>query len=158
MSDAASAPEWWFYHLSKTTLERAVGPLLEKCLERDWRVLAISSDATRRGALDEALWTYNDQSFLPHGQFEAEGLDPAAQPILISAETENRNAASVALLMDGAEVAVDAPFTRCMVMFDDGDHATRQRAREQFKAAKDAGLSARYFQQGPGGWQEAGKS
>jgi len=156
MSDAPQ-PEWWFYHLQRTTLERAVGPLLEKCLERNWRVLAVSPDATRRAALDEALWTYDDQSFLPHGQAEAEGLDPADQPILISSATENGNKASVALLMDGVDLPVDAAFERCMVMFDDGDGATRQKAREQFKAAKDAGLTARYFQQSGRGWKEAGK-
>jgi DNA polymerase-3 subunit chi len=44
-----------------------------------------------------------------------------------------------------------------MVMFDDGDGPTRQKARDQFKAAKDAGLVARYFQQGERGWTEAGK-
>lgn len=153
----AQKPEWWFYHLQRTTLERAVGPLLEKCLERGWRVLAVSPDVTRRAALDEALWTYDDQSFLPHGQAEAEGLDPAAQPVLISSSTDNFNQASVALLMDGVDMPVDAPYERCMVMFDDGDGATRQKAREQFKAAKDAGLSARYFQQAGRGWKEAGK-
>jgi len=153
----AQKPEWWFYHLQRTTLERAVGPLLEKCLERGWRVLAVSQDVTRRAALDEALWTYDDQSFLPHGQAEAEGLDPAAQPVLISSATDNLNQASVALLMDGVDMPVDAPYERCMVMFDDGDGATRQKAREQFKAAKDAGLSARYFQQAGRGWKEAGK-
>ncbi|MEM8615926.1 MAG: DNA polymerase III subunit chi [Pseudomonadota bacterium] len=158
MSADGQKPEWWFYHLSRTTLERAVGPLLEKCLERDWRVLAISSEVARRAALDQALWTYDDQSFLPHGQAEAEGLDPSAQPILITAEADNQNAAAVALLMDGVDVPVDAPFQRCMVMFDDGDGPTRQKAREQFKAAKDAGLTARYFQQGPRGWTEAGKT
>ena len=156
MTDALQ-PEWWFYHLQRTTLERAVGPLLEKCLDRGWRVLAVSSDATRRAALDEALWTYDDQSFLPHGQAEAEGLQPADQPVLISSQLENANSAAVALLMDGAELPVDAPFERCMVMFDDGDGPTRQKAREQFKAAKDAGLTARYFQQSGRGWQEAGK-
>ncbi|MEM9181010.1 MAG: DNA polymerase III subunit chi [Pseudomonadota bacterium] len=149
-------PEWWFYHLQRTTLERAVGPLLEKCLERGWRVLAVSVDATRRAALDEALWTYDDQSFLPHGQAEAEGLEAGDQPILISSQTANANEASVALLMDGVELPVDAAFERCMVMFDDGDAATRQKAREQFKAAKDAGLTARYFQQSGRGWKEAG--
>ncbi|MEL7541702.1 MAG: DNA polymerase III subunit chi [Pseudomonadota bacterium] len=149
-------PEWWFYHLQRTTLERAVGPLLEKCLERGWRVLAVSPDATRRAALDEALWTYDDQSFLPHGQAEAEGLAASDQPVLISSQTENANEAAVALLMDGVELPVDAGFERCMVMFDDGDSATRQKAREQFKAAKDAGLTARYFQQSGRGWKEAG--
>ncbi|MEO0549858.1 MAG: DNA polymerase III subunit chi [Pseudomonadota bacterium] len=157
MSETAPKPEWWFYHLSRTTLERAVGPLLEKCLERDWRVLAVSREMSRRSALDEALWTYNDDSFLPHGQAEAEGLEAAAQPILISERADNLNGASVALIMDGMDLPVDAGFERCMVMFDDGDAATRQKAREQFKAAKDAGLVARYFQQGGRGWQEAGK-
>lgn len=156
MSEAPK-PEWWFYHLQHTTLERAVGPLLEKCLERDWRVLAVSPEASRRAALDEALWTYDDQSFLPHGQAEAEGLVAAEQPVLITKEAENQNNAAVALLMDGVELPVDASFERCMVMFDDGDGATRQKAREQFKAAKDAGLVARYFQQSGRGWKEAGK-
>ena len=156
MSEARK-PEWWFYHLQRTSLEQAVGPLLEKCLERGWRVLAISDDAARRAALDEALWTYDDQSFLPHGQAEADGLDPGVQPVLISGKADNDNQAAVALLMDGAELPVEAEFERCMVMFDDGDAATRQKAREQFKAAKDAGLSARYFQQSGRGWKEAGK-
>ncbi|MEO1305697.1 MAG: DNA polymerase III subunit chi [Pseudomonadota bacterium] len=155
MSEARK-PEWWFYHLQRTNLERAVGPLLEKCLERGWRVLAISPDASRRAALDEALWTYNDDSFLPHGQAEADGLDPSDQPVLISADTANQNQAAVALLMDGVDLPVDAPFERCMVMFDDGDSATRQKARDQFKAAKDAGQAARYFQQSGRGWKEAG--
>ena len=156
MSEARK-PEWWFYHLQRTSLEQAVGPLLEKCLERGWRVLAISDDASRRAALDEALWTYDDQSFLPHGQAEADGLDPESQPVLISGKVENHNQAAVALLMDGADLPVKAAFERCMVMFDDGDAATRQKARDQFKAAKDAGLTARYFQQSGRGWAEAGK-
>ena len=158
MTETAPQPEWWFYHLQRTTLEQAVGPLLEKCLERGWRVLAVSPNAARRGALDEALWTFDDKSFLPHGQVEAEGLDPAAQPILISGKTENPNGAAVALLMDGTDLPIDAPFERCMVMFDDGDSAARQKARDQFKAAKDSGQVARYFQQGPRGWTEAGKT
>jgi DNA polymerase III subunit chi len=156
MSEAA-APEWWFYHLQRTTLERAVAPLLEKCLERGWRVLALSEAAARRAALDEALWTYDDQSFLPHGQSEAAGLIASEQPILISASADNANGAAVALLMDGFDLPVATGFERCMVMFDDGDQATRQKARAQFKAAKDAGLVARYFQQSERGWSEAGK-
>ncbi|MEM6534071.1 MAG: DNA polymerase III subunit chi [Pseudomonadota bacterium] len=158
MSETGTGPEWWFYHLSRTSLEQAAGPLLEKCLSRGWRVLAISADQNRRAALDEALWTYDDDAFLPHGQAEAAGLDPARQPVLISPGPDNANQADVALLMDAAALPVDAPFARCMVMFDDGDTAARQKAREQFKAAREAGLTARYFQQSPRGWHEAGQS
>ena len=156
MSDTGK-PEWWFYHLKRTTLEQAAGPLLEKCLERGWRVLAVSPDIRRRGALDQALWTYDDQSFLPHGQAEAAGLEPARQPVLISETTDNQNEAAVALLMDGADMPVDSAYERCMVMFDDGDTPVRNKARQLYKAASDAGLITRYFQQTEqGGWKEAG--
>ena len=158
MTDSTPPPEWWFYHLASTTLEQAAGPLLEKCLERGWRVLAVSPDAVRRAALDQALWTYDDASFLPHGQAEAPGLDPAKQPILLIDTPDNKNAAQALFLMDGVTVPHDAPYARCMVMFDGADLASRDVARQQFKAAKDAGLVTRYFQQTPrGGWKEAGK-
>jgi DNA polymerase-3 subunit chi len=58
--------------------------------------------------------------------------------------------------MDGVDAPADAPFRRCMVMFDGGDAATRAKARQQFKAAKDAGLTPRYFQQSGRGWTQAG--
>lgn len=153
-----SSPDWWFYHLERTTLEQAAGALLEKCLENGKRVLAISQRAERRAALDEALWTYDEASFLPHGQSEAEGLNPAGQPVLITASTENLNAATFCLLMDGMDIGEGEGFERCMVMFDGGDDATRAIAREQFKAAKDRGANVRYFQQTQsGGWKEAGQ-
>ena len=150
-------PEWWFYHLSKTTLEQAAVPLMQKCLDAGWRVLAVSPSPERRAALDAALWTFDDKSFIPHGQAEAPGLDPARQPILLSADLVNQNTAEALMLMDAVEAPVDAAFTRCMVMFDDRDQAARGKARVQFKTAKDAGLVTRYFQQTPqGGWKEAG--
>ena len=31
--------ELWFYHLERTELEKALPPLLEKCLQRGWRAL-----------------------------------------------------------------------------------------------------------------------
>ncbi|MDX1294141.1 MAG: DNA polymerase III subunit chi, partial [Hyphomonas sp.] len=44
----APKPEWWFYHLSRTTLEQAAAPLVQKCLDAGWRVLAVSPSAERR--------------------------------------------------------------------------------------------------------------
>ena len=121
-------------------------------------MLAVSANERRRAALDEALWTFSEESFLPHGQAEAAGLDPARQPVLIAGDLNNQNGAQALLLLDGASAPTDAAFARCMVMFEGGDRAVRDTARAQFKAAKDAGLSCRYFQQTPsGGWKEAGQ-
>ncbi|MFN7056578.1 DNA polymerase III subunit chi [Hyphomonas sp.] len=154
---APAPPEWWFYHLSRTPLETAAPPLMQKCLEAGWRVLAVSGSEDRLAKLDMALWTFEDGAFLPHGQAKAPGLNPARQPVLLAGELANANGAEALFLMDGVEAPVDAAFRRCMVMFEDADTAARGRARAQFKAAKDAGLGTRYFQQTPkGGWQEAG--
>ena len=40
--------------------------------------------AERSDALDSLLWTYDDQSFLPHAQ-QGDG-DAASQPVLITVE------------------------------------------------------------------------
>jgi DNA polymerase IIIc chi subunit len=46
-----------------------------------------------------------------------------------------------------------------MVVFDGGDETARAKARQQYKAALDAGGAARYFQQErSGGWKEFKKS
>lgn len=156
MIEQRSQPEWWFYHLQRSSLEQAIGPLLTKCLSRDWRVLVLSGDADRRDAVDQALWTYEDDSFLPHGQAEAAGLDAAEQPVLIAAKADNQNRADVALLLDGFELPANAAFSRCMVMFDDGDNSARQMVRQQYKKAKENSLVARYFQQSESGWSESG--
>lgn len=156
MSEAIR-PEWWFYHLSRSALEVAAPPLMQKCLEAGWKVLAVSPNLERLAKLDMALWTFDDASFLPHGQAEAPGLDAARQPVLLSAKLKNANNADALVLMDGVDSPVEAPFKRCMVIFEDGDKDTRAKAREQFKAAKDAGLTTRYFQQtSAGGWKEEG--
>lgn len=151
------AGDWWFYHLTRTTLEQAAGPLLEKCLERGWRVLAVSPDPARLSALDAALWTYADGSFLPHGLADARDLDPVRQPVLLSGALHNQNAAEALLLMDGADAPSKSGYARCMVLFDGHDEPVRAQARAQYKRAKDAGLEVKYFQQTDrGGWKAAG--
>ena len=146
------AAEWWFYHLKQPPLAAALAQLFEKCLERDWRVLVTSPDLGALSQVNKDLWTYKDDSFLPHG---LSGDHDADQPILLSAEAENLNKAKVLALLNGFEAANDVPFERVMVVFEDGDAHARGMARTQYAAAKKAGQTVRYFQQtASGGWSE----
>jgi DNA polymerase III subunit chi len=146
----AAASEWWFYHIEHTSVDAAIAPLIEKCLERKWRVLVVGHEETIE-RLDRALWTYRDESFLPHGRATK---DAAKQPVLLSTEAAPTNGAKVALLLDGSD-ADAASFERCLVVFDGGDETARAKARQQFKAASDTGATARYFQQErSGAWKE----
>lgn len=146
------AAEWWFYHLMRPPLAAALAPLFEKCLERDWRVLMVSQQPDVLKELDRDLWQYRDDSFLPHG---LDGELAERQPVLLAASSENRNDANVLVLLNGYQHEPAASYERVMVVFEDGDGAARQEARNQYRAAKGEGLTVRYFQQTPSGsWKE----
>ena len=67
-----------FYHLQRQPLERVLPALLEKSLERGWRVVVQGSSEERLEALDAQLWTFRDDSFLPHGTWrQAEAREGA---------------------------------------------------------------------------------
>ncbi|MBV8800532.1 MAG: DNA polymerase III subunit chi, partial [Alphaproteobacteria bacterium] len=78
-----------FYHLERKSLEDVLPGLVERSLERKWRALIKCESADRAAALDNLLWTYDEQSFLPHAQL-GEG-DSGRQPALITLDEENPN-------------------------------------------------------------------
>jgi DNA polymerase-3 subunit chi len=134
-----------FYHLQHQPLERVLPALLEKSLERGWRVVVQSSSDERVEALDAHLWTYNDSSFLAHGTLK--GGDAADQPILLTVEGDNRNAANVRFLIDGAPLPDDAEnYERIVLIFDGEDDEAVAVARMRWTEAKDKGFAATYWQ------------
>lgn len=147
--------ELWFYHLERTELERALPPLLEKCLQRGWRALVRSGSAERLDALDSALWTWRDDSFLPHARDGEAGLAPARQPILLTQNAGNPNGAQALFLIDGAEPGDIAEFERACLMFDGRDGAALEAARLRWKNAKEAGIVASYWRESANGkWEK----
>ena len=141
-----------FYHLQGQKVEGVLTPLIEKSLERGWRVAVQGNDEERIEALDSHLWTYRDDGFLPHGTWrEAEA---AQQPVLLTVNGTNPNAATVRFLIDGAGLPEDAAaYQRLVLVFDvDNDEAVSQ-ARGFWTEAKAKGFDATYWQPDDnGGW------
>jgi DNA polymerase-3 subunit chi len=139
-----------FYHLQRQPLEAVLPTLLEKSLERGWRVVVQAVSDERLAALDDHLWTYSDDSFLPHGtDREAHAAD---QPVVLTTGTGNPNGASVRFLLEGAEIPADvSAYQRLVILFDGGDQQALALARAQWRAVKDAGHEATYWQQDEGG-------
>lgn len=143
-----------FYHLQRIALDKALPQLLEKCLERGWRVAVQAEDAERLTALDEALWTYSDASFLPHGLLADGGAD---QPIVLLSGPANPNGAAVRVLVDGAPADDLSVYERALVMFDGNDADAVANARRQWSALKTFGHALTYWQQDGGGrWERKG--
>ena len=141
-----------FYHLQRQPLEAVLPGLLERSLDRSWRVVVQAGSAERVAALDAHLWTYRDDAFLPHG---AERDMAEAQPIFLTADDDNPNQASVRFLVDGAALGEIAAYRRVVVLFDGEDEGAVADAREAWKRVKAAGHDATYWQQNEAGrWEK----
>jgi hypothetical protein len=55
---AAAMTELVFYHLERQPVERVLPALIEKSLERGWRVVVQAASVERIVALDAHLWNY----------------------------------------------------------------------------------------------------
>jgi DNA polymerase-3 subunit chi len=134
-----------FYHLQGQKLEGVLPALLEKSLERGWRVVVQGASEERIEALDAHLWTYRDDGFLPHGTWREQ--DSAAQPVLLTLTDSNPNAANVRFLVEGAPLPADAEaYQRIVLLFDGDDEEAVAAARAHWSNAKAKGFEATYWQ------------
>ena len=136
--------DYWFYHLEASTLEGALPNLLEKTLEKGWRAL-IKMPASRLQALDEFLWTYRDEAFLPHGREDEPQAD--LQPILLSSDTQSAKGFDAVFLIDGAEIEDLEGVTRTIIMINGRSDEDVKRERGRWKILKDQGADLAYYQQ-----------
>lgn len=151
----ADAPcEVWFYHLERTGLDQALPELLEKTLQRGWKAVVRSAEPDRIEHLDGWLWSYHEDSFLPHAP--ADEPNAARQPVLLTTGFENPNAADALFLVDGAEPGELVGYARCVVLFDGADEGQLAAARKQYAKAKADGLAVSYWKQQARGWEKQG--
>jgi DNA polymerase III subunit chi len=144
-----------FYHLEHQPLERVLPSLVERTLERGWRAVVQAGSEERVEALDTLLWTYREESFLPHGT-KRDGFN-AQQPVYLTHDDANPNGANVRFMVDGAETGETGGYERVVYLFDGRDAAAVAQAREQWKAAKAAGCQVTYWQQSSEGrWEKKG--
>jgi DNA polymerase III subunit chi len=144
--------EVYFYHLQNRPIESVLPELLEKSIERGWRAVVQASE-DRIEALDAHLWTYRDDSFLPHGTDKE--TTAADQPVLLTATDGNPNQATIRFLIDGAPIPADAvSYQRIVLLFDGDDPDAVAKAREHWSSAKAQGLEVTYWQpDDQGRWQ-----
>ncbi len=136
-----------FYHLTESTLEDTLPGLLERSLQRGWKAVVQTGTAERRDSLDAHLWNFRDDAFLAHAT-DREAW-PEEQPVLLTTEAANPNAADIRFLVDGAEPPDLSAYARAVFMFDGHDAAQLEGARRHWKDMKAAGHDVTYWQQTP---------
>lgn len=151
-----------FYHLVRQPLEQVLPKLLEKALGSGARVVVLVGSEPRLKVLDEALWTYADDSWLPHGssvQGSSVQDEAALHPIFLTTVEENPNNATILIVCDGVQPGPLESWERCLDLFDGNDEEAVQAARQRWRLWKEQGHELVYYQQSErGGWEEKARS
>ena len=140
-----------FYHLQKQSLENVLPKLLEKAYATGKPIKVKVGNEERVEFINSALWSYDEQSFLPHGS-KKDGFGEE-QPIWISAGDDAPNQAVFLFLVDGAAVTPDvlSQYERVFNIFDGNSEAALNQARAFWKELKTSGNTINYWQQDDAG-------
>ncbi len=134
-----------FYHLEQQPVEKVIPVLLEKTLERGWRAVVEVGSSERADLLDQTLWTYRDDSFLPHGRAGLGALD-TRQPVILTTGPDNPNNANVRFFVDRAVPRQGDGYQRIVYLFSGHDPEAVSEARAAWRALS-AGNALTYWQQ-----------
>jgi DNA polymerase III subunit chi len=150
---AGQGMEVMFYHLERRPLERVLPILLERTRARNWRAVVQARTSAQLRLLDDLLWTYAEGSFLPH--CSADDARAVGNPIVLTIDTHNPNAADVRFLIDAVATGDPAGYRRLVHLFDGTDADIVATARAAWKALKPSGAALSYWQQNDAGqWQQ----
>jgi len=143
-----------FYHLERRTPEQALPALVEEAFGQNIKVIVEAPDRELIERIDDRLWSFSDESFLPHAIADA-SVDESQQ-ILLTTTSDNRNGATLRVLLGGAKVApclAAAPtaYDRIVVLFNGSDEEEIASARAQWAELRAAGVSVSYWRQVDGG-------
>ena len=147
--------EVWFYHMQSQPLARVLPSLVVKTLAKPWRAVIQAASDERLAAVDDLLWTFSDESFVPHGR--AGDGDAALQAVYLTTESDAPNGAQARFFLDGADplpaLSAQHAYERAIVLFDGNDPGELAAARAQWKTLKAGGHEVAYWQQNAaGGW------
>lgn len=146
-----------FYHLQTQGLDTVLPKLLEKAYGTGKNLIVRIGNEERVEFINSLLWTYNDQSFLPHGSKKDGNAE--MQPIWLTAGDDNPNEAKMLFLVDGAMANQQdlENFERVLNIFDGNTPAAVEQARAFWKSLKENGNECTYWKQSENGsWAAAG--
>ena len=133
-----------FYHLTDSPLERVL-PNIAQSLLKGGELLLVVCGESILDRLDEQLWTYSAESFLPHGRER-----PEEQPVLLSAVPDPVNGARNIALADGQWREEALGFEKAYYFFDFSALDNARSLWRRLKTTPD--VEARYWKQVDGKW------
>lgn len=143
-----------FYHLQKSTLDEALPLLVSKAYQTGKHIKIKIGNEVQVSFLSTLLWTFDEESFLPHGTKKDEA--PELQPIYLSSEDDLPNGAKILFVVDGADISLDIieKYERVLYIFNGQSENELIKARNMWKMFQQNGSECHYWKQNElGKWE-----
>lgn len=136
-----------FYHLQKSTLDEALPKLVSKAYETGKKIKIKVGNELRIDFINSLLWTFDDESFVPHG-IKKEGF-AELQPVYISSDDDNPNEAVFLFLVEAADLSLEnaLKFERIFYIFSGNNENELTKARVMWKTFSNETFERHYWQQ-----------
>lgn len=133
--------EFNFYlvpNLIENGIAKAIAPLLLKILEENKKILIYSKDTTLINSLDNGLWSFGKNKFIPHitifdQEFERQNIPLTKQPIVITNEEKNSNQADYLVLLDQADTKFVSNFPRIFYFSDASNNDLAKKIKTDYQ-------------------------
>lgn len=106
-----------FYQCDES-LVKSIAPLMLRILEENKKALIFSRDAAQTKEIDDGLWSYGKNKFIPHVLISDKNFVMERQPILISNKDENANKADYLVLSEEVSPNFLSNFSRIFYFYD----------------------------------------
>jgi DNA polymerase III subunit chi len=112
--------------------------VIDKAFQAEQRVLVCFDSNTELASFDDLLWTFAQDSFVPHEPLTAES-DWEETPVLLTSKQPPAKSADVIVNL-GAALPPDLANTASIIEIIDADAVRRQAGRVRYKQYRDQGV------------------
>lgn len=121
-----------FYSTAPLQVEKTLFALLEKSLEKGNKSLLLFKDKEKCLSINEQLWTYKQNSFLPHISEDDQIYDNIDVPVYLTTKNENPFKAELLFSIDGFLPDNIDHFERVIIIIDVNDELLNEKYKNYY--------------------------
>ena len=135
----------YFYNSSHRNVVADISYLIEKLFNQRNRILVFCKDLETVEVIDNFLWAYKEDGFIPHSIATKE--KSSVYPILITTDIHEDYEHNVLMALDGVLIKEKdwRKFSKAYYFFDDQENKEKENAREMWKSFSALNIVCKYW-------------
>jgi len=133
-----------FVEVTTSRLEFRACEITEEIYARGEKLQILAPDPGQASRLDDLLWTFRPDSFIPHGMLESNGSNPGGLPVVISTREQPVPGVRHLLMLEFSSPEFLRSFVQAMHLVVVDNPARREASRRYWVQLRDAGFALRH--------------